>query len=215
MLDYLGGVVFFALIWLATMFYQWAFGALGWVGKFSGWAAFGFGAATVLGLIGGITLWSDGVIGRKKRDGDGERGTSLAVWRGGETKMIKPTDTTSYVNNEVDTPTPDGAPADTDILETMQPGVAAVTDSASSAADAGLIDPTLEDAEDLTIYREMDEETPDMEIPMSDLDYREPQLHSPVMGSMNAPGEVDIEELDEETVREALPPDARLDPLED
>ena len=134
--------------------------------------------------------------------------------------MIKPTDTTSYVNNEVDSPTPDAAPKDTDMLEMLQPGVDPVIDSASSEADAGLIDPTREDAEDLTVYREMDETTPDMdassmEVPMSDLDYREPQLHSPVMGSMNAPGEVDIEELDEETVREALPPDARLDALED
>ena len=128
--------------------------------------------------------------------------------------MNKPRDTESYVNNEVDTPTPDGAPLDTDQLETLQPGVATVTDSASSAADAGLIDPTIEDDE-VALYDEMDEETPDMEVPMSDLDYIEPQLHSPVMGSMNAPGEVDIEELDEETVREALPPDARLDPLED
>ncbi len=129
--------------------------------------------------------------------------------------MNKPRDTESYGNNEVDTPTPDGAPLDTDQLETLQPGVNPVMDSASSAADAGLIDPTLEDEEDLTIYREMDEETPDMEIPMSDLDYVEPQLHSPVMSGMNAPGELDIEELDEETVREALPPDARLDALED
>lgn len=129
--------------------------------------------------------------------------------------MHQPRDTESYVNNEVDTPTPDGASKDTDRLETMQPGIHPFTDSASSQADAGLIDPTLEDAEDLTVYREMDEETPNMEVPMSDLEYDEPQLHSPVMGSMNAPGEIDIEELDEEAVREALPPDARLDPLED
>ena len=50
---------------------------------------------------------------------------------------------------------------------------------------------------------------------MSDLSYDEPVLHSPVMGSMNAPGEVDIEELDEDAVRDLLPPDARLDPIED
>ena len=129
--------------------------------------------------------------------------------------MQRPRDTESYVNNELDTPTPDGAPLDTDQLETLQPGVNPVVDSASSAADAGLIDPTLEDAEEMTVYREMDEETPDMEIPMSDLDYAEPQLHSPVQSSMNAPGEVDIEELDEDAVRDLLPPDARLDPLED
>ena len=134
--------------------------------------------------------------------------------------MLKPTDTTSYVNNEVDSPTPDAAPKDTDEMETLQPGVNPVDDSASSEADAGLIDPTRDDAEDVAVYREMDETTPatdatNMEVPMSDLSYREPQLHSPVMGSMNAPGEVDIEELDEETVREALPPDARLDALEE
>ena len=129
--------------------------------------------------------------------------------------MQKPRDTESYVNTAVDTPTPDGAPKDTDQLETLQPGVNPVADSASSQADAGLIDPTREDAEEVTVYRETDEATPDMEVPMSDLEHDEPQLHSPVMGSMNAPGEVDIEELDEEAVREALPPDARLDALED
>lgn len=129
--------------------------------------------------------------------------------------MHKPTDTESYVNNEVDSAVPEADPKDTDQLETLQPSINPVEDSASSAADAGLIDPTLEDAEEVTVYREMDETTPAMEIPMSDLEYHEPQLHSPVMGSMNAPGEVDIEELDEKTVREALPPDARLDPLED
>lgn len=129
--------------------------------------------------------------------------------------MHKPTDTESYVNNEVDSRVPDADPKDTDQMETLQPSINPVEDSASSEADAGLIDPTREDAEELTTYRAMDEATPAMEIPMSDLEYNEPQLHSPVMGSMNAPGEVDIEELDEETVREALPPDARLDPLED
>lgn len=136
--------------------------------------------------------------------------------------MHKPTDTESYVNNEVDSAVPAADPKDTDQLETLQPSINPVEDSASSEADAGLIDPTRED-DDVALYREMDETTPDvtpdvttdMEIPMSDLEYHEPQLHSPVMGSMNAPGEVDIEELDEETVREALPPDARLDALED
>ncbi len=129
--------------------------------------------------------------------------------------MQKPRDTESYVNNELDTPTPGGAPLSTDEMETLQPGVKTVSDSASSEADAGLIDPTRDDEEDVALYDEMDEETPDMEVPMSDLDTPEPQLHSPVQSSMNAPGEVDIEELDEDAVRELLPPDARLDPLED
>ena len=129
--------------------------------------------------------------------------------------MQKPRDTESYVNNEVDTPTPGGAPLGTDEMETLQPGINAMPDSPSSEADAGLIDPTREDAEEVTLYNEMDETTPAPEVPMSDLDYVEPQLHSPVMGSMNAPGEVDIEEMDEDAVRDLLPPDARLDPIED
>ena len=128
--------------------------------------------------------------------------------------MQRPRDTESYVNNELDTPTPDGAPLDTDQLETLQPGVRTVIDSASSEADSGLIDPTRTD-EDTDLDSEMDEAPPAMEVPMSDLDYAEPQLHAPVQSSMNAPGEVDIEELDEDAVRELLPPDARLDPLED
>ena len=128
--------------------------------------------------------------------------------------MQKPRDTESYGNNELDTPTPDGAPLDTDQLETLQPGVNTITDSASSEADSGLIDPTRTD-DDTDLDAFLDEETPDMEVPMSDLDYAEPQLHSPVQSSMNAPGEVDIEELDEDAVRDLLPPDARLDPLED
>lgn len=132
--------------------------------------------------------------------------------------MQKPRDTESYVNNELDTPTPGGAPLDTDQMETLQPGTRTVIDSASSEADAGLIDPTRNDDEadeDVALYAEMDEETPAMEMPMSDLITPEPQLHSPVQSSMNAPGEVDIEELDEDAVRDLLPPDARLDPLED
>ena len=128
--------------------------------------------------------------------------------------MNKPRDTESYVNNELDTPTPGGAPLDTDEMETLQPGVKTVEDSASSEADAGLIDPTRND-EDTDLDSEMDEASPAREIAMSDLITPEPQLHSPVQSSMNAPGEIDIEELDEDAVRELLPPDARLDPLED
>ena len=128
--------------------------------------------------------------------------------------MQKPRDTESYVNNELDTPTPGGAPLSTDEMETLQPGTRNVTDSASSEADAGLIDPTRND-EDTDMDAEMDAAPLPPEIPMSDLDTPEPQLHAPVQSSMNAPGEVDIEELDEDAVRELLPPDARLDPIEE
>ena len=118
------------------------------------------------------------------------------------------------VNNEIESPIPADAPLDTDQLETMQPGINPRHDSPSSAADAGLIDPTIEDNEDVALYREMDEGTP-MEVPMSDLNHQEPQLHSPVMNDMDAPGEVNVEEMDEEAVRDLLPADARLDKLED
>lgn len=128
--------------------------------------------------------------------------------------MQKPHDTESYVNNELDTLIPGVAPLDTDQMETLQPGVKEMPDSPSSEADAGLIDPTRED-EDTTMDSFMDEAAPALEIPMSDLQHAEPQLHSPVQSSMNAPGEIDIEELDEDAVRDLLPPDARLDPLED
>ena len=128
--------------------------------------------------------------------------------------MHKPRDTESYVNNEVDSPVPAAAPLDSDTMETLQPGVNAMPDSPSSEADAGLIDPTRTD-EDTALDSEMDEAPLAPEVPMSDLHYQEPQLHSPVMGSMNAPGEVDIEEMDEDAVRDLLPPDARLDPIEE
>ncbi len=108
---------------------------------------------------------------------------------------------------------------DSDTMETLEPGTNVMADSPSSEADAGLIDPTRQDDEDVAVFREMDETTPEMEtpmeVPMSDLEYQTPELHSPVMSDMNAPGEIDMEELNEETVREALPPDARLDPIEE
>ncbi len=128
--------------------------------------------------------------------------------------MHKPRDTESYVNNEVDSPVPAAAPLDSDTMETLQPGINPREDSPSSEADAGLIDPTRND-EDTTLDSERDRAPLPPEVPMSDLSYREPQLHSPVMGSMNAPGEVNIEEMDEEAVRDLLPPDARLDKLEE
>ncbi|HEX8550667.1 MAG TPA: hypothetical protein VF681_03840 [Abditibacteriaceae bacterium] len=40
-------------------------------------------------------------------------------------------------------------------------------------------------------------------------------IHSPEMSDMNNPGEIDIDGLDEDAVMDLLPPDARLDPIED
>ena len=128
--------------------------------------------------------------------------------------LRKPRPHDSANNTEAGVGTIGAAPLDTDQMETLQTGINNMPDSPSSEADAGLIDPT-RDAEDTALDAEFDEAAPAREVPMSDLDYDEPQLHSPVMGSMNAPGEVDIEELDEDAVRDLLPPDARLDPLED
>lgn len=55
------------------------------------------------------------------------------------------------------------------------------------------------------------------EIPMSDLEEAPtPDLiHTPEMSDLNTPGDVDIEDLDEDALGDALPPEARLDPLED
>ena len=128
--------------------------------------------------------------------------------------LRKPRPHDSDTNRLADVGNIGAAPLDTDQMETLQPGVNPMPDSPSSEADAGLIDPTRTD-EDTTLDSDFDEAPPAMEVPMSDLSYDEPQLHSPVQGSMNAPGEIDMEELDEDAVRDLLPPDARLDPLED
>jgi hypothetical protein len=98
-------------------------------------------------------------------------------------------------------------------------------DSPSSEYDAGLDDETLGDIDgstgDLPVDGEIGEddagETSRREIPMSDLPDapREDFIHSPELADMNTPGEIDIEDLDEDSVTDSLPPDARLDPLED
>lgn len=97
---------------------------------------------------------------------------------------------------------------DADILESAQnAGFGRVADSATSAEDAGL--PDLDD--DVNT----DDQGP-MEITMTDAlsGGDRPELHSPTYSDEDAPGEIDMEELDDFTVEEALPPDARLDPLE-
>ena len=55
------------------------------------------------------------------------------------------------------------------------------------------------------------------EIPMTDLSAPRDDagVHSPELADLNTPGEIDIEDLDEDAVSDALPPDARLDPLEE
>ncbi len=97
---------------------------------------------------------------------------------------------------------------DNDILESTEgAGFGRVSDSATSADDAGL--PDLDDDANFN-----DDEGP-LEISMTDAlsGSDRPELHSPEMSDLDAPGEIDMEELDDFTVEEALP-DARLDPLE-
>jgi hypothetical protein len=117
-----------------------------------------------------------------------------------------------------------------DFLETLSasnPSTPDVpSDSPTSGYDAGLDDDLINETEinedaDLASAGEIGEDnegrTSRREIPMSDLPDapREDFIHSPELADMNTPGEVDIEDLDEDAVSESLPPDARLDPLED
>lgn len=44
---------------------------------------------------------------------------------------------------------------------------------------------------------------------------RSDSIHSPEMSDMNNPGEIDIEDLDEQALEDVLPVDARLDPIEE
>jgi len=104
---------------------------------------------------------------------------------------------------------------DADILETTEnAGFGRMSDSPSSSADAGLMDVDHEFDSDLDSDFNIGGEA--REITMTDAlsEGDRPELHSPEMSSMSAPGDVDMEELDDFTIEEALPPDARLDPLE-
>ncbi len=104
---------------------------------------------------------------------------------------------------------------DADLLETTEAGgLGRMSDSPSSAADAGLTD-ALPDF-DSDIDSDFSDGDEAREITMTDAlaGSDRSELHSPEMSDMIAPGEVDIEELDDFTIEEALPPDARLDPLE-
>lgn len=44
---------------------------------------------------------------------------------------------------------------------------------------------------------------------------RSDSIHSHEMSDMNTPGEIDIEDMDEDAIADLLPPDARLDPIEE
>lgn len=104
---------------------------------------------------------------------------------------------------------------DADVLEsTENSAFGRVADSPSSAADAGLTDTTGDFDSD--IDSDFNDADSALEVNMTDALSAgdRPELHSPVQSDMNAPGELDIEELDDFTVETALPPDARLDPLE-
>ncbi|HVF10475.1 MAG TPA: hypothetical protein VNA16_06720 [Abditibacteriaceae bacterium] len=101
------------------------------------------------------------------------------------------------------------------------------TDSPSSESDAGLDDPVIEDQGPINTGQsvrgafDIDAELPARpieEIPMSDLDdgMEDDFLMSPELADMNVPGEVDIEELDDDALDNTdLPEDARLDRLEE
>lgn len=108
-----------------------------------------------------------------------------------------------------------------DRLETMQPaGQALPTDSPSAAVDAGLDDATQEElgAEPVAQANVMELPADEREIPMTDLADALPatELQSPELSDLNAPGEVDIEDLDEDALSDTdIPRDALLDPLED
>jgi len=119
---------------------------------------------------------------------------------------------------------------DTDRLETISaphPLNEDQTDSPSSEIDAGLDDPLIEDEGRIAARQmargvlDIDDELPARpfeEITMSDLadGMEDDFLSSPEMADLNAPGEVDIEELDEDALDDTdLPEDARLDRLEE
>jgi hypothetical protein len=116
----------------------------------------------------------------------------------------------------------DSEQRETDILETISSTNPSIPDapapSADSAQDSGLAEPVLDDAGNVVGEDDnLDEDGNGREIPMTDWEGapHDDVITSPEMADMNAPGEVDIEALDEDAANDALPPDARLDPLED
>lgn len=104
---------------------------------------------------------------------------------------------------------------DSDNLETtLAAGLPSTSDSPSSEADAGLL--MAPDADEVDFDADDSIEAP-REITMTDhlASMGGRTLHSAVMDDMSAPGEVDIEELDEDALADTnIPRDALLDPLE-
>jgi hypothetical protein len=129
-------------------------------------------------------------------------GTDFAPPFRGEQTMIRPQNTHPHDQDVVI--------RDSDNLEGATPLQGDVpADSPSSFADAGLV-------ENPELLDENFEDGPrSREINMTDLFNESDQegLHSPVMSDLSAPGEVDIEELDEDALADT-PRDALLDPLE-
>ncbi len=133
----------------------------------------------------------------------------------------------------MDPQTQDVIHGNTDTLESVARAAAdsagAPRDSPSSAIDAGLDDETLDEAgfknaltagleADIDDDGEFDAEGDDSEeIPFSDMHGAGPsRIHSGELDDMSSPGELDIEDLDEDALDDTnLPADARLDPLED
>ena len=120
--------------------------------------------------------------------------------------MIRPENTHPHDN--------DAVARDSDNLETATPLQFDVpADSPSSFADAGLV----ENAELVDADADFDDAPRAREITMTDLldESDEAGLHSPEMSDLSAPGEIDIEELDESALADTdIPRDALLDPLE-
>lgn len=107
-----------------------------------------------------------------------------------------------------------------DDMETLQPAKPAFTpDSPSSETDAGLDDANLEQTGAQPVTQANVIEIPEeiQEISMTDLaDATTGSLEAGELSDLNAPGEVDIEDLDESALSDTdIPPDALLDPLEE
>ncbi|MDQ3814954.1 MAG: hypothetical protein M3347_13500 [Armatimonadota bacterium] len=112
--------------------------------------------------------------------------------------------------------------------EAREPRDVFPADSPSSERDAGLDDELLEEdggdpdliEDDLNGHdRDFNDNAPPseiQEIPIADLAPIRDELESPELADLNVPGEIDIEELDDDALDNTdLPPDARLDPIEE
>ncbi|MBV9866050.1 MAG: hypothetical protein JO316_11920 [Abitibacteriaceae bacterium] len=111
--------------------------------------------------------------------------------------------------------------SDSDEMETMQPAKQNLpADSPSSETDAGLDDDTIDQlgGEPVAGANVLEIADDIREIPMTDLADANmgAGLQSGELSDLNAPGEVDIEELDEDALSDTdIPPDALLDPIEE